>query len=55
MYPPSVFWWIGGTVIVLGLLGILGMFVWWLDSKFQRHAERHGAPEEEDDDETRQS
>lgn len=50
MYPPNLFWWIGGTAVLLGLLGILGMFVWWLDERYQRHIEKHhGAPKNDDD------
>lgn len=49
MYPDSVLWWIGGTAIVLILLGLLGMLAWWLDSMYQRHIQRrHGAPDDDD-------
>lgn len=50
MYPDSLFWWIGGTAILLGILGLIGMLAWWVDSRYQRHIEkRHGAPGDDEE------
>ena len=52
MYPSSLLAWIGGSVVVLALLGLVGAFAWWLDGRLQRHIEReHVAPSGDDDEE----
>lgn len=51
MYPQSLLWWLGGTAVLLAILGLLGMLAWWVDSTYQRHIEkRHGAPGKDDDE-----
>jgi len=37
----SFFYWLGGIAVIIGLLGMVGLFAFWLDRKFERHASRH--------------
>lgn len=45
----SLLYWLGGTAVILGLLGLVGLFAFWLDRRFERHARRHRG---DDDDGT---
>ena len=52
MSPPSFLYWVGGTAILMGIIGLIGLLALWVDHAYQRHIEkRHGAP---GDDETPQ-
>jgi len=48
MGDVSFFYWLGGIAVIIGLLGLVGLFAFWLDRKFERFASRH-----RDDDEGR--
>lgn len=41
MSDVSFFYWLGGMALVVGLLGLVGLFAFWLDRKFERHARKH--------------
>jgi hypothetical protein len=47
MYPESLFYWIGGTAVVLGLLGIIFILAMGIDNWFKKRSDKH---EEEDKD-----
>lgn len=54
MYPDSLLWWIGGALVLFGILGLVGMLAWWVDRRYQRHIERHhDAPTEDEEGRTR--
>lgn len=42
MYPESLLWWIGGTAILLGLLGLIGMGVWLLEQWLRKRKDEEG-------------
>ena len=45
MYPSSLLYWIGGTAILLGVLGLVGMLVWALETRWKhRHRDSDDAP-----------
>lgn len=41
MYPESLLWWLGGTAVLVGILGLIGLLAWRVDVWHQRHADRH--------------
>ena len=41
MSDVSFFYWLGGIAVIIGLLGLVGLFAFWLDRKFERHARKH--------------
>jgi len=40
MHPQSLLWWIGGTAVLLAILGLLGMLAWWVDSTYRHRSEK---------------
>ena len=42
MHPPSFLWWLGGTAVLIGILGLIGLLVLAVDRWAARHAEKHG-------------
>lgn len=54
MNPPSFLYWVGGTAVIMAILGLIGMLAWWVDSRYQKHIEKHhGAPRDDDEGRTR--
>lgn len=52
MHPPSFLWWLGGTALLIGILGLIGLLALTVDRWYQRHIEKHhGAPKDDDSDE----
>ena len=49
MYPESLLWWLGGTAVLIGIIGLIGILAWWVDNKYQRHNKK------KDNDEGRSS
>jgi len=52
MYSESLLWWVGGTVVLVGILGLIGMFAWWVDSTYKQRNKKRNS---KDNDEGRSS
>ena len=51
MNDHGLLWWLGGTAILMGILGVIGLLALAVDNWYQKHIERnHGAPGDDDDD-----
>jgi uncharacterized iron-regulated membrane protein len=51
MYPESFLWWLGGTLVLFGIVGLIGLLALAVDRWYQRHIEKHhGAPKRDDDE-----
>lgn len=51
MFPQSLLAWVGGTAVLMGIIGLIGLLAWGVDIWYQRHIQKHhGAPKEDDDE-----
>lgn len=54
MYPQGILWWIGGTAILIAIIGLIGLLALAVDRWYQHHIEKHhNAPRDDEDGRTR--
>lgn len=54
MHPPSFLYWVGGTAVIMAILGLIGLLALAVDRWYQHHIEKHhGAPRDDEDGRTR--
>ena len=46
MYPDSFFWWVGGIMVMIGVLGLIFLLATYVDLK----ANKRKPPKDEEDD-----
>lgn len=48
MYSESLLWWVGGTVVLVGILGLIGMFAWWVDSTYKQRNKKKNSKDSDE-------